>query len=393
MYRSGDEQEVSIGPASILVVDDHPANLTAARAVLEPLGQEIVAVSSGEQALVELSARKFVVALLDVNMPGMTGLDLARTIRETNHQNASLPIIFLTAMETDTAQIRDAYATGAVDYVHKPIEPDILRSKVATFVDLYRTGQQLAREIAARAEIEAARAAAEQSNREKDEFLAILSHELRTPLTAILIRCHVLLSGSSDPTAIERGLRMIEHSAQREAYIIDNVIEMGRLATSSVVMDMGMVDVAAVLREVVDRVSWNAGQQNIALAVTIAPEPAKVWGDGQRLRQALFNVVSNAVKFTPPAGRIDIRLEREPAHVVVRVIDTGIGFSAEVAARLFEKFKQADSSSTRPYGGLGLGLAVARHIVELHGGTIRAHSAGPAQGAAVTVTLPCASPA
>jgi signal transduction histidine kinase len=168
---------------------------------------------------------------------------------------------------------------------------------------------------------------------------------------------------------------------------------MGRLATSSVVMDMGMVDVAAVLREVVDRVSWNAGQQNIALAVTIAPEPAKVWGDGQRLRQALFNVVSNAVKFTPPAGRIDIRLEREPAHVVVRVIDTGIGFSAEVAARLFEKFKQADSSSTRPYGGLGLGLAVARHIVELHGGTIRAHSAGPAQGAAVTVTLPCASPA
>jgi signal transduction histidine kinase len=361
--------------------------------VLEPLGQEIVAVSSGEQALVELSARKFVVALLDVNMPGMTGLDLARTIRETNHQNASLPIIFLTAMETDTAQIRDAYATGAVDYVHKPIEPDILRSKVATFVDLYRTGQQLAREIAARAEIEAARAAAEQSNREKDEFLAILSHELRTPLTAILIRCHVLLSGSSDPTAIERGLRMIEHSAQREAYIIDNVIEMGRLATSSVVMDMGMVDVAAVLREVVDRVSWNAGQQNIALAVTIAPEPAKVWGDGQRLRQALFNVVSNAVKFTPPAGRIDIRLEREPAHVVVRVIDTGIGFSAEVAARLFEKFKQADSSSTRPYGGLGLGLAVARHIVELHGGTIRAHSAGPAQGAAVTVTLPCASPA
>src|SRR5262245_19193480 len=217
--------EPSTAPARILVVDDHPANLTAVKAVLEPLQQEVVAVGSGERALAELSARRYVVALLDVNMPGMNGLDLARAIRATHHQNSSVPIIFLTAMESDAAQIVNAYATGAVDYVLKPFEPIILRSKVATFVELDRTAQRLAREIAARAHLEAARAAAEQASREKDDFLSILSHELRTPLTSILIRCHVLLGSAVDAEAVVRGLRMIEHSAEREAYIIDNVIE------------------------------------------------------------------------------------------------------------------------------------------------------------------------
>src|SRR4051812_37595411 len=282
--------------ASILVVDDYPANLIALTAVLDPLGQEVVPAGSGEEALQQLATRDFAVVVLDVKMPDLSGLEVARRVRRPA-RNAPVPIIFLPALDGDTAAILDGYSAGAVDYVRKPFEPDILRSKIATFVELHGRRADAAREEALRAQLEMERAAAARESRQKDEFLAVLTHELRTPLTSILLWTDMLLHRDLPPAAIERGHRIIDRCARAETHMVENVLEMSRVATGTFAVEPHPVDLVPIVTAAIDEVRIVHDSGPIPLAVGASDEP-RVNGDRHRLAHVVFNLLDNAVKFT-----------------------------------------------------------------------------------------------
>jgi PAS domain S-box-containing protein len=245
--------------------------------------------------------------------------------------------------------------------------------------------EMLAREKAARAEAEAA-------NRTKDEFLATVSHELRTPLNAMVGWVHLLRKGNLDEATTERALTTIERNIRAQAQIIDDILDVSRIVRGSLTLHVRLVDLAALLDQTVE--SLRPAIQGKGIDVRIAATAAAcVPGDPDRLQQVAWNLLSNAIKFTPPGGRVEVRLDRREDRVCLTVTDNGQGIDREFLPHVFERFRQADSSITRVHGGLGLGLAIVRHIVELHGGTVTAESAGENQGARFTVLLPTASPA
>jgi signal transduction histidine kinase/CheY-like chemotaxis protein len=233
-----------------------------------------------------------------------------------------------------------------------------------------------------------ARSAAERASRVKDEFLATLSHELRTPLNAILSWTALMQMESSDPAVFERGLETIERNAKSQARLIDDLLDMSRIVSGKTRLIVTEVDLAPILTSVVDIVRPAADAKNIRLLTAIDSHAGGVSADPERIRQVLWNLLSNAIKFTPKDGRIDVRLEQVDSHVEVVVTDSGQGIDPAFLPHIFDRFRQADSSTTRAHGGLGLGLAIAKHLVELQGGAIRANSAGNGLGASFTVTMP-----
>jgi hypothetical protein len=237
-------------------------------------------------------------------------------------------------------------------------------------------------------EAQAARATAEQANRLKEEFLATLSHELRTPLTAILGWSRMLIATQLDAENTARALESIERNARAQGRLIDDILDVSRIITGKLHLDVRPVDLAPVIEEAVQSVRPAAEAKGIRLQRVLDTGAQVVSGDPERLQQVVWNLLSNAVKFTPKGGRVQVRLERVNSHVEIVVSDTGRGISADVLPYVFERFRQADSSTTREHSGLGLGLAIVRHLVELHGGTVRAESAGEGQGATFTVDLP-----
>ena len=233
-----------------------------------------------------------------------------------------------------------------------------------------------------------ARRAAERANRAKDEFLATLSHELRTPLTPILGWTVMLRSGTLDQAGMLRGLEVIERNVRAQTQLIEDLLDVSRIVTGKLRVEVRPIELVPVVEAGLDAVRPSAEAKEIHLEVQLAPLASKVLGDPDRLQQVVWNLASNAVKFTPKGGRVEVRLARVDSHVELMVKDNGKGISAEFLPYVFDRFRQADSTSTRKYGGLGLGLAIVRHLVELHGGTVHAESAGPDQGATFTVRLP-----
>ena len=233
-----------------------------------------------------------------------------------------------------------------------------------------------------------ARRAAEDANRIKDEFLATLSHELRTPLTAILGWSNMLLGGRLDPAASERALHIVERNARAQVQLIDDLLDIGRIITGKLRLEVRPVELAAVVEAAADAVRPAAEAKNIRLQVLLDSAAGAVSGDAERLQQVVWNLLSNAVKFTPKDGRVQVKLERVNSHVEISVTDTGRGIRAEFLPHVFDRFRQADQTSTRTHGGLGLGLSIVRQLVELHGGTIGVDSPGEDQGATFTVALP-----
>jgi PAS domain S-box-containing protein len=233
-----------------------------------------------------------------------------------------------------------------------------------------------------------ARKAAERANRAKDEFLATLSHELRTPLTPILGWTVMLRSGTLDQAGMLRGLEVIERNVRAQTQLIEDLLDVSRIVTGKLRVEVRPIDLVPVVEAGLDAVRPSAEAKEIHLDVKLEPVDSKVLGDPDRLQQVVWNLASNAVKFTPKGGRIEVRLRRADAHVHLSVKDNGKGISAEFLPYVFDRFRQADSTSTRKYGGLGLGLAIVRHLVELHGGTVNAESGGPDHGATFTVRLP-----
>jgi signal transduction histidine kinase len=413
----------------ILLVDDHEENLLAVEAILADPAYNLVRASSGRAALKEVLGRDFALILLDVAMPDLDGYETAELIRGRDRSRQT-PIIFLTANSRTDSHVFRGYSVGAVDYLFKPFTPEILRSKVAVFVELYQKREALKRQAQAllraheeleervrartrelataneslRAEVDerkkieadrlvlleserSARAQAEAVNRMKDEFLATLSHELRTPLNAILGWSHLLTSGKTDAGMAERAIAVIRNNAMAQSQLIEDILDVSRIIGGKLRLKLGPVQLRDVIDAALDSVSPAAEAKAIRIEREIADiEPTM--GDQDRLQQVVWNLLSNAVKFTPRDGRVTVHLTRRGDEVVLSVEDTGIGISNDFLPYVFDRFSQADGSATRRHGGLGLGMAIVRHLVELHGGTVHAESRGENQGATFTLTLP-----
>lgn len=242
--------------------------------------------------------------------------------------------------------------------------------------------------------IEAERAARSEMTRVghlKDEFLATLSHELRTPLTAVLGWARVLLRKQSDQATLERGLSAIERNAVAQARLIDDLLDMNRIVSGKVRLDVQPTDLSSVIEMAVDAVRPSAEGKNIRLRVIADPGAGPVSGDPHRLQQVIWNLLTNAVKFTPKGGRVEVVLERVNSHLELSISDSGIGIAPDFLPHVFDRFRQADSSITRNQGGLGLGLSIVKQLVELHGGSVRVGSEGENTGTTFTVALPLAA--
>ena len=233
---------------------------------------------------------------------------------------------------------------------------------------------------------------AEEANRTKDQFLATLSHELRTPLTAILGWARMLRIEQLEPALVEEALTSIDKSAQAQAQLIDDLLDVSRITAGKLYLNIGEIDLQTIVRAAIDTVRPAASARNIKLQTEFDKTPVRMKADGHRLQQVVWNLLANAIKFTPPGGTVTTRLHRDGEGARLDVIDTGKGIAPEFLPHMFERFRQADSTTTRMYGGLGLGLSIVKHIVELHGGTISASSDGHGKGSTFTVALPLLGP-
>jgi PAS domain S-box-containing protein len=256
---------------------------------------------------------------------------------------------------------------------------------------LYEAAQHAAEERKVLLESErSARAEAERTSQMKDEFLATLSHELRTPLSAILGWAQVLRRGSRDQADLQRGLQTIERNARAQAQLIEDLLDMSRITSGKVLLDMQTVAPAVFVDAAIETVRPAADAKNIRLEKHYDPGVGPIAGDPARLQQVIWNLLSNAIKFTPRDGLVRILLTPFDGHVAITVEDTGVGIKPEFKAHVFERFRQGDASTTRRHGGLGLGLSIVKHLIEQHGGTVRVDSAGEEQGASFTIELPAA---
>jgi signal transduction histidine kinase/ActR/RegA family two-component response regulator len=302
---------------------------------------------------------------------------------------SDIPIIVLTSGGGSTPANAAALSTlgeaGNVTLVERPVRVMTLMSAVKSALRARRHQYDV------RERLEAERRAlleAEEANRTKDEFLATLSHELRTPLTAILGWARMLSGGQLDEASVARALATIERNAQAQAQLIEDILDVSRVITGKLRLEVQPVNLAAVIESAINAVLPAADAKGIRLQRVLDTGASMVSGDPARLQQIIWNLLSNAIKFTPKGGRVQVKLERVNSHVEINVTDDGQGISPDILPYIFERFRQADSSTTRAHGGLGLGLSIVRHLVEMHGGTVRAESRGEGQGATFTIKLP-----
>jgi len=229
---------------------------------------------------------------------------------------------------------------------------------------------------------------AEAASRAKDQFLATLSHELRTPLNAVVGWAHMLRSGKLDPAATERAIETIDRNARAQSQLISDILDISRIVSGKLRLNVRPVDLTPVVEAALDTVRPSADAKGIRLQAILDPSAGPVSGDADRLQQVFWNLLANAIKFTPRNGRVQVRLARINSHVELRVEDTGVGIAPEFLPHVFELFRQRDGSPSRQHGGLGLGLALVKHLVELHGGSVECSSPGDSLGAVFSVKLP-----
>ncbi len=375
--------------ANILIVDDSQAKLLAMSVALAELGQNIVTAQSGREALRQLLTEEFAVILLDIHMPEMDGFETAALIRKRK-RSAHVPIIFVTAYDDD-AYAAQGYSLGAVDYVLTPVVPEVLRAKVGVFVELFRQRMQIKEQAVqqvALAHEQAARKTAEAANRLKDEFLAILSHELRTPLSAILGWVQLLQMSERTDALVDNGLEVIERNARAQAKIIEDLLDVSRIISGKLQLELKPSSIPEIVEAAMAGIRPEAESKHIALRHQVEGPLPQIEVDPTRLQQIVWNLLSNAVKFTPKGGQVSVAVRRAAGKVQISVRDTGDGIKPEFLPFVFDRFRQADASTTRSHGGLGLGLAIVRQLTELHGGEIEVASDGLGKGSMFTVRLP-----
>ena len=316
--------------------------------------------------------------VVDADSRAGDGLALARGLRG-DQRTRRVPIIMIASAGQGQG---GEGAIGPDEYVPKPFASRDLLSRMAAHLQLARV-----REEATRRE-QKARLDAEAANRAKDEFIAMISHELRTPLGAILIWAQLLRAEELDAAATSRAVGMIERSTKTLAQLIDDLLDVSRIIAGKLTFEARPVDLRYVVEAALDAAQAAAQSKGVGVERVIEPGVPPIHGDAGRLQQVVGNLLANAIKFTPDGGRIETTLERSGSRARIRVRDTGSGIRPEFLPFIFERFRQADTTSTRKQKGLGLGLAIARHIVEMHGGSIEAASGGEGQGSTFTVTLP-----
>ena len=327
------------------------------------------AVADGAAALASARAARPDVVVADVMMPELDGFELLAALK-SDPATRDVPVVLLSARAGEEATLKGINA-GADDYLVKPFTARDLMTRVEA---------QLQRAQARAAMRENERQLTE-ANRVKDEFLATLSHELRTPLNAILGWAHMLQTATPRPELLERGMQAIERNAKAQAQLVDDLLDVSRVISGKLAIKDEDVNLRAVISEAVG--ALRPALTAKALRLRMAIDPAAdivISGDADRLRQVVWNLLSNGVKFTPPGGSIDIDVKRADDALEISVRDTGVGIEASFLPHVFERFRQAESSPSRQHGGLGLGLAIVRHLVEAHGGTVSAYSAGAGIG-------------
>ena len=373
--------------ARILIVDDLPEKLLVYSSLLEDIDAEIVQARSGTDALKRVLEGSFAVILLDVNMPDIDGLETATLIR--GHRNGrQTPIIFITAY-VDEVQTARGYALGAVDYIQTPVVAPVLRSKVLVFVDLYKANAALAlsnQELETR--VKERTAELEQLSRLKDEFLATMSHELRTPLNAIFGWVTLLRTRRLDEPTQERALETIERNARAQKRLIEDLLDVSRIVTGKVALEILPVNPQRVVEAALETMQPAAQAKGVTVVPLLDTGAATVRGDFARLQQIVCNLLSNAIKFTPSGGRVEVTLAHRMGEAEISVSDSGQGIKPEFLPLVFDRFRQEDGSISRRHGGLGLGLAIVRHLVELHAGSVEAFSEGEGKGSRFVVRLP-----
>jgi signal transduction histidine kinase len=418
------DKETSSRAISILLVDDNKRNLDALESILASPELRLVRAQTPDEALLWLVHNEFACIVLDVQMPGMNGFELARLIK-TRKRSQHIPIIFITAYLLEEKDALQGYVAGAVDYLTKPVNPQILKSKVGVFVDLFRTTRALAGanaalqiEISQRKKAEDALRDANSklemrvqdrvrdlkkahdelvaASRAKDNFLATLSHELRTPLSPILVVAGEAVLNQKLPAKTRADFEMILKNIELEARLIDDLLDLTRIARGQILLEKGTVDVHTALRDACANVQEEILQKKISLTLKLHAPRHSVFADPVRLQQVFWNVIRNAVKFTPQSGRIIIETETAPdSRMAIKVTDTGIGMNAMEMSRLFTAFSQTENigaGAAHRFGGLGLGLSISQKLLELHSGRIRASSQGRDKGSTFTIELPLMQP-
>lgn len=388
---------------SVLLVDDQPSDLVAMERHLAPFELHLVKALSGEEALEHYLSEDFALVLMDVRMPGISGIETARRMRQTSV--APPPLIFLTGAESGDATSEHGYESGGVDWLSKPVEPQKLRAKVRVFVELHREREarrmhEAARRDREREVLEGLRKRGEEecerlvgelreAVRLRDEFLSVASHEMKTPLTPLALRLQLMRQELDKPEVDVPRLRGHVEAARaqvrRMASLMDGLLDTTRITRGQLKLRREQdINFAAVLRDVVAQFADQAARASCPLEMEL---PARVLGqwDPLRLEQIVAHLMSNALKFGA-GGTIHLRLEEQQGWARLTVRDEGFGMDAALCARIFDRFERGVSE--RHYGGLGLGLFLTRQITEAMGGRIQVESA-PGLGATFTVELPC----
>jgi signal transduction histidine kinase len=423
---------------NILLVDDQPQRLLSYQSVLKDLGQNLITARSGVDALQLLMKHEFAVVLLDVSMPGMDGFETAAMIHEHPRYERT-PIIFVTGVhDTDMDRLK-GYKLGAVDYVSIPVVPEILRSKVAVLVelhcqrrklqdlneslakanarlelahtnlqaeknrqleelnqDLQKTNSELERansslqvEVAERLRAEGALKAAD---RHKDEFIAILAHELRNPLAPIRSALDIMSQIAVDNERLNWSRDVIQRQVVHLTRLVDDLLDISRITRGTINLSRGPITVGAIVARSLEAVQPVVTEHQHVLQVECEDESLLLEGDATRLVQVLSNLLSNAAKYTNPGGRIDLNVRKNGKHVEFRVKDNGIGIASDSLTKLFTLFSRLPETIERRHDGLGIGLALVRKLVEMHGGEVTAHSEGADRGSEFLVRLPLSGP-
>jgi signal transduction histidine kinase len=404
---------------NILLVDDEPGKLLSYEAMLSSLGENLIKVNSGRRALECILSHEIAVVLVDVVMPDMDGFELATLIHQhPRYQKTAL--IFVSAVQIDDLDHLRGYECGAVDYVSVPVVPEILRARVSVFVELYRKTQELERlnreleqRVAERTRaLEATAARLREADRRKDQFLAMLAHELRNPLAPIRNAVAILKqSGPAEPR-VQRIRDIIERQVGHMAHLLDDLLDVSRITRGKIELRPERLDLVGLVAHTAEDFREELERAGLTLTLELPAAPLWIEGDPTRLAQVVGNLLSNAAKFTPAGGEVGVRCSvfgvedgsagsdrsdrtpntehRTPNTAVITIRDTGIGIEPEMLPRIFDTFTQADRSLDRSRGGLGLGLALVKGMVEMHQGQVQVESPGPEQGTTFTIRLPLA---
>lgn len=388
---------------NILIVDDLPENLIALEALIRRDDLAVHAASSGDEALALLLEHEFALALLDVQMPGMNGFELAELMRGTE-RTRRIPIVFVSAAGRGLNHAFKGYEAGAVDFLHKPLDGYAVNSKVAVFVEMYLQRSEMRRQVealeAARREqqallekLNAAQLELERAVKMRDDFMSIVAHELRTPLNTLFLEAQLrrmqLERGNMaafGPAHLDKMVARDDRQIRNMVRLIDDMLDVSRIRSGTLSVRPMQVELSALLQRVINDLEQQAGAVGSVISLDAA-QPVAGWWDEFRIEQVIVNLLTNALRYgSGKPVEVTLRSTPEGAHIQVR--DHGIGISPEDQQRIFRQFERAGDG--RAVDGLGLGLYITRQLIEAHGGTIRVHSE-PGQGSVFSLNLPGAA--